>query len=42
MLHGCKRFELNTLSSFRKVKTNDLLPRIADQQLSHFRHQWGV
>ena len=42
MLHGCERFELHTFSSFRETKTNILLPRITDQQLRHFRHQWGV
>ena len=41
MLHACGRFELHTFSSFREIETNSLLPRIADQQLRHFRHQWG-
>ena len=31
-LHACKRFELHTFSSFRKIKTNSLLPRNTDQQ----------
>ena len=42
-------FELNIsfeqgfpLSSFREIKTTSLLLRIVDQQLSHFRHPWGV
>ena len=42
MLHACERFELHILSSFNEIKTNSLLPRITDQQLRHFRHQWGV
>ena len=42
MLHACERFELYTFSSFREIKTNSLLPRFTDQQLSHFSHQWGV
>ena len=42
MLHACERFELHTFSSFREITTNSLLPRIIDQQLRHFRHQWGV
>ena len=42
MLHACGRFELHTFSSFREIRTNGLLPRITDQQLRHFRHQWGV
>ena len=42
MLHACKRFELHTFSSFREIKKTSLLPRITNQQLRHFRHQWGV
>ena len=42
MLHACEKFELHNFSSFRETKTNSLLPRITDQQLRHFRHQWGV
>ena len=42
ILHTCKRFELYTFISVREIKTNSLLPKITDQQLHHFRHQWGV
>ena len=42
MLHACEGFELHAFSNFRQVKANSLLPRITDQQLRHFRHQWGV
>ena len=42
MQHTCERFELHTFSSFKQIETNSLLPRITDQQLRHFRHQWGV
>ena len=42
MLHACERFELHTFSSLREIITNGLLPRITDQQLRHFRQQWGV
>ena len=42
MLPDCERFELHTFSSFAEIKTNSLLPRITDQQLRQFRHQWGI
>ena len=42
MLHACERFELHTFSSFREIKTNNLVPGITDEQLDSFRHQWGV
>ena len=42
MPRACERFEPNIISGFREVKTNSLLLRITDQQLRHFRHQWGV
>ena len=31
MLHACQKSELHTFGSFREIKTNSLLPRIADQ-----------
>ena len=42
MLQACERFELHIFSSFRETKTSSLLPRITDQQLHHFWHQWGA
>ena len=42
MLHACEKCKIHTFSSFREIKTNSLLPRIAGQQLRHFRHQRGV
>ena len=34
MLHGCKKSEPHTFSSFREINTNGLLPKITDQQSS--------
>ena len=42
MLHTCKKSELHTLSSFREINTNGLLPKITDQQFCHLWHQWGI
>ena len=41
MLHASERSELHTVSCFREIKTNSLLPKITDQQLRHLRQQWG-
>ena len=42
LLYDCIMFELHNLCRLEKIKTNNISPRISDQQLRHFWNYWGV